>query len=162
MSDSDETGARAGPEGPRSDPDAAATLASATALARELRTFFVETLSPFEISAGEYEVLAALRHSGPPHHRASPGALAVRLGRSSGGITKRLGKLEARGLVLRAPDPEDGRSRLVSLTPEGLEMQHRVERTLVATLAARLDGLTDPDRDAVLPGVDALRRALRS
>jgi len=65
-----------------------------------------------------FDVLAALRRSGPPYEL-SPSDLYDRLMRSSGAVTNRLRRLEREGLVSRHPDPEDGRGLLVRLTARG-------------------------------------------
>jgi DNA-binding MarR family transcriptional regulator len=84
-----------------------------------------EVLAPFELSAGDYGVLAMLRRAGAPY-ALTPSQLYGRLQRSSGGMTKILKRLEDGGFVKRAPDPADGRGSLVSLTRAGLELQDRV------------------------------------
>jgi DNA-binding MarR family transcriptional regulator len=52
----------------------------------------------------------------------SIGALADRLGVTQQAASKAVADLERRGYVVRAPDPTDARSRLVSLTPRGEEL----------------------------------------
>jgi DNA-binding MarR family transcriptional regulator len=52
----------------------------------------------------------------------SIGALADRLGVTQQAASKAVADLERRGYVVRAPDPADARSRLVSLTPRGEEL----------------------------------------
>jgi DNA-binding MarR family transcriptional regulator len=49
----------------------------------------------------------------------NPGILLDVLLISSGGLTRRLDRLEAAGLIERHPDPEDRRSTLLRLTKEG-------------------------------------------
>ena len=66
--------------------------------------FQQEVLEPFELSSGDYGVLAALRRAGAPY-ALNPSQLTSRLERSSGGMTKILKRLEERGLVKRSPDP---------------------------------------------------------
>jgi DNA-binding MarR family transcriptional regulator len=87
--------------------------------------FQQELLAPFELSSGDYGVLAALRRAGDPY-QLSPSKLYSRLERSSGGMTKILKRLEEQGLVERSPDPSDGRGTVVSLTSQGLDVQDRV------------------------------------
>ena len=82
-------------------------------------------LEPFELSPGDYGVLAALRRDGPPYEL-TPGRLTSNLRRSTGGMTKMLKRLEERGYVARSPDPDDGRGSRVVLTRQGRTVQERV------------------------------------
>ncbi len=70
------------------------------------------------ISAGEFDVLAALRRAGEPFER-TPTELAERTMITSGGLTKRVDRLEDAGLVQRRPSELDGRGRVVALTDAG-------------------------------------------
>ena len=90
-----------------------------------IESFQQEVLEPFELTPGDYSVLAILRRAGPPYEL-SPSHLSSRLERSSGGMTKILKRLEEGGRVRRTPDPDDGRGSRVSLTRAGLEIQDRV------------------------------------
>ena len=73
------------------------------------------------LSEGEFDVLAALRRAGVPHER-SAGDLAASTMVTSGGMTKRLDRLERAGLVTRRVSDADGRGRAVRLTPDGLRL----------------------------------------
>jgi DNA-binding MarR family transcriptional regulator len=77
-----------------------------------------ETLDAFDLSHGEWKVLANLRRAGPPY-RGKPGTLAKRMALSSGAMTNRLDNMEERGLVRRLDDPDDRRGVIVELTDEG-------------------------------------------
>ncbi|MGH7288943.1 MAG: MarR family winged helix-turn-helix transcriptional regulator [Myxococcota bacterium] len=114
-----------------------------------------EVLAPFDLSAGDYGVLAMLRRAGAPY-ALTPSQLYGRLQRSSGGMTKILKRLEDGGFVRRAPDPADGRGSLVSLTRAGLELQDRVFH---AFLSASQD-LLAPLSAAKLRESDRALRAL--
>jgi DNA-binding MarR family transcriptional regulator len=72
----------------------------------------------YGISAGEFDVLAALRRAGDPFER-TPTDLAERTMITSGGLTKRVDRLEGAGLVQRRPSDHDGRGRVVALTEAG-------------------------------------------
>lgn len=110
------------------------------------------TYSAFGISRGEFDVLATLRRSGDPYVL-SPRELSSTLMITTGGITGRLDRLEAAGLLARSPDPSDRRGVRVALTDDGrnivdeavvsgLEVQREVlEASLSPAQVARLDEL---------------------
>ena len=79
-----------------------------------------ETLEEFELSHGEWKVLANLRRAGPPY-RGKPGTLAKRLALSSGAMTNRLDNMEARGLVRRLDELAEFRDSLFD--PKPIEVQ---------------------------------------
>ena len=81
----------------------------------------------YDLQVGEGDVLFTLFRSGPPHHL-SPTELADSTLVTTGTMTNRLDKLEARGLVRRIPNPADRRGLVVELTRSG----HRLVDDLVA------------------------------
>jgi DNA-binding MarR family transcriptional regulator len=100
---------------------------------------------------GWFDLLAALRRSGPPYEL-SPTELMRTTLLSSGGMTKRIDRLEDEGFIERRPDPQDRRGTLIRLTRRGrervdsaLEAHLRNEDELLAALSpderAELDGL---------------------
>ncbi|WP_306518107.1 MarR family winged helix-turn-helix transcriptional regulator [Rheinheimera sp.] len=94
---------------------------------RELSTVF----SDFELNGGEFDVIATLRRSGKPY-TLTPNQLLQTLMLTSGSMTNRIDKLEAKQLVARSPDPHDRRGVLVSLTAKGLDI---IDKALVRHLA---------------------------
>ena len=85
----------------------------------------------FGLTQPEFDVLATLRRSGEPY-TLSPTALYTSLMLSSGAMTNRLDKLEARGLIYREPSPEDRPSMLVAMTKAGLAL---INETMTAHVA---------------------------
>ena len=73
------------------------------------------------LEPGWHDVLATLRRSGPDY-RLRPTDLTNATMLTSSGMTKRLDKLEAAGLVAREPDPGDRRGTLITLTAAGREL----------------------------------------
>ncbi len=62
-------------------------------------------------------------------------------------LTYTIGNLERRELVVRKPDPEDGRGVVASLTPSGRQLHKRLAATHVAGIRRHfLDQLTAGDR----------------
>jgi len=97
------------------------------------------------LSIGEFDVLAALRRSGTPYVM-TPTALSRLLMLSPAGMTNRVDRLEAAGLVERRPDPNDRRSSLVVLTGAGRERADAAVTEHVANEAGLLAGLTKAER----------------
>jgi len=104
----------------------------------------------FGLSLWEFDMLATLRRAGAPY-RLSPTELFSTLMVTSGTMTNRLKRLEAKGLIERLHNERDARSTLVQLTLEGLALIDRAveahvenERQLLSVLPtkvlAALDG----------------------
>ncbi len=70
-----------------------------------------------------------------------------------------LSRMERDGLIVRRPDPDDGRSQLVELTPEAMEKAARVKQAGMAVHARALDRLSDDERALFL---DMLARIVAS
>ena len=112
------------------------------------------------LQPGWFDVLSALRRSGDPY-RLSAGRLTAAVMLSTGGMTKRLDRMAAAGLLRRTPDPEDRRGVLVELTAEGLRTVDRAVDGHVAAEAALLTGLTDGDRTRLETLLTRLDRSIR-
>ena len=129
-------------------------LARVSRLARHLDLARREAFAAHDLEPWEFDVLAALRREGEPY-TLSPGRLLQVTLVTSGTMTNRIDRLEAKGLVARVPDPHDGRGVQVVLTADG---RARVDAGLTDLLAherAILSALTSDDRDSL---ADLLRR----
>ena len=82
---------------------------------------------------GDLDSLTELYRSNPDRGL-TPTELAKALLLTGGGMTVRLHRLQKAGLVVRHPNPLDGRGVLVRLTPTGTEL---VEHALPIVLAAQ-------------------------
>lgn len=90
-------------------------------LANHLTDDLVAVYGRFDLSEGEFDVLATLRRAGPPFER-TPSELAAHTMVTTGAMTKRLDRLERRRLVSRRQSDLDGRGRVIALTPQGREL----------------------------------------
>ena len=70
------------------------------------------------LAEGDFDVLATLRRAGAPFER-TPGELAGHTMITTGGMSKRIDRLERAGLVTRRASDTDGRGRVVALTERG-------------------------------------------
>lgn len=75
-------------------------------------------LAQFDLQPGWFDLLAALRRAGKPY-QLNPTRLMHATLLSSAGMTKRLDRMAAAGLVERHPDASDRRGTLVRLTARG-------------------------------------------
>ncbi|MEJ3654309.1 MarR family transcriptional regulator [Actinomycetes bacterium KLBMP 9759] len=116
-----------------------------------------ETFAGHGLDRASFDVLATLRRSGRPY--LTPAELTRSSMVTSGAITQRLDRLEARELVSRTRSPSDGREVHVALTAAGLAL---VDRTLPDHLATehRLLAALSPDERAAL--ADTLRTILEA
>ncbi|MFD7903561.1 MarR family winged helix-turn-helix transcriptional regulator [Kitasatospora sp. NPDC059722] len=114
------------------------------------------TFGEHGLDAASFDVLATLRRSGPPY-RLTPTGLMQSAMVTSGAITQRLDRLEARGLVTRTRSDQDGRSREVALTSEGHDL---IDRALPAHLATEYRMLAGLDEEQTAALVDAMRTLL--
>ncbi len=129
-------------------------LSRVTRLTRHLDRYRAAAFSVPGLETWEFDVLAALRRAGPPY-RMSPGQLLTQTLVTSGTMTNRIDRLQARALVEREPDPADGRGVLVRLTEAGMVL---VDTAMAALLERERDLLSvlSPQEQDVLAGL--LRR----
>ena len=104
------------------------------------------------LTFADYLVLGVVRRS--PDQRSAPTAIATTLGRTTGGMSLTLDRLESAGLVVRRRHPDDGRRVVVELTTSGRRLAASVNAALheweaalelpvpVATVVELLDDLT--------------------
>ncbi|WP_328520024.1 MarR family winged helix-turn-helix transcriptional regulator [Kribbella sp. NBC_00359] len=99
-----------------------------------------------DLDRASFDVLATLRRSNSEHSLTPAGLMRSSMV-TSGAISQRLDRLEARGLVTRAPSETDGRGVRVTLTAEGLRLIDAVLPTHVDTESRLLAGLSGTERD---------------
>lgn len=141
---------------PDIDPSPMAVFSRVSRLARRFdlyrrKAFLAQNLEPWE-----FDVLSVLRRAGYPYSL-TPGALLTELLVSSGTMTNRIDRLEAKGLVHRAPSREDRRAIQVILTPDGVEAVDGALEELVRVEREFLAPLSEDDRKHL---VDLLRIVL--
>ncbi|WP_265523471.1 MarR family winged helix-turn-helix transcriptional regulator [Oerskovia flava] len=107
------------------------------------------------LDRGEFDVLAGLRRTGTPY-QLSPSHLADILLITRAGMTKRIDRLERRGLVARRTAPGDRRGLLVGLTPDGLAVIDAAVTDHARNESTLLDLLTEDEAQAF----DAILRKL--
>ena len=120
-----------------------------------LRRRLVDVADTHELTPSQLSVLSRLGKEGPAS--ASDLAAAERIRPQS--VAATLAILEGRALIIRRPDPGDGRRQLVSLSPAGTALfddrrRHR-EEWLSRALEERL---TESERQTVIDAAALLER----
>jgi DNA-binding MarR family transcriptional regulator len=132
-------------------------LSRVTRLARHLDRARRAAFAAHELEPWEFDVLSALRRSGPPY-QLSPGRLVTETLVTSGTMTNRVDRLAERGLVAREADPSDRRGVLVTLTPDGRRAVDSALDELLEQERALLSSLADADARALAASLRTLAR----
>jgi DNA-binding MarR family transcriptional regulator len=133
-------------ERPDLDVGVMAEVARALHVARLLGERLAAQAAEHGIQVGEGDVLFTLRRAGAPY-RLSPTGLADSTLVTTGTMTNRLDRLEARGLVRRIPNPDDRRGVVVELSAEGRRLTDRLVTEHVANEHELLAILSERERD---------------
>ncbi|MBB2969619.1 MarR family transcriptional regulator [Mesorhizobium sp. RMAD-H1] len=112
--------------------------------ARALARRFDDALRPLGLTSGQFSLLMSLNRPRPP----TIGSVSALLAMDRTTLTANLKPLERRGLIAVAPDENDRRSRLLTLTPAG-KMLLASAVPIWKTAHAEIERLlpdSDPDR----------------
>lgn len=118
--------------------------------ARQLARINEERLRPLGLAVAQIPVVVALKDGGAISQK----ELARMAGVEQPSMAQLLARMERDGLIARAPNPDDGRSSLISLTPKAMASLDTGRRALLA-------GDADAIRDMSAEEVDLLKQLLR-
>lgn len=105
-------------------------------------------LAEVGLSEADYEVLSTLSEASD--HTSTLHAQAAKMAWSRSRLSRHASRMEARGLIERAPDPADGRGCLLVLTTHGLEVLEDAAPAHVASVRRHFIDRLDPDDLAAL------------
>jgi DNA-binding MarR family transcriptional regulator len=112
------------------------------------------------ITTQQWAVLGALARPPVRERGMSVKALIEYLMLSRQNLTAVLGRLETRGLLQRAIDPEDARSRLIRLSPEGEALWLKMQTRIATFYTGALEGLSADEAAQLFMLLDRLRNGL--
>jgi DNA-binding MarR family transcriptional regulator len=130
-------------------------LSRISRLARHLDRLRANAFSAHDLESWEFDVLAALRRTGPPY-RLSPGQLLRETLVTSGTMTNRVDRLVERGLVTRRDHPNDRRGVLVELTDAGRDAVDAALAELIAAERQIMAALDVADHDQLTRSIRLL------
>ncbi|MFT4210758.1 MAG: MarR family winged helix-turn-helix transcriptional regulator [Microbacterium sp.] len=113
-------------------------------LAAALQTERARSFERAGLETGEFEILSSLCVA--PHGTSTPSELSALTRTPSATMANRAERLEQRGYVKRRWNPDDTRSRIVRITPEGRQAAERGMRELVAAETRMLGALSAEQR----------------
>ncbi|MEI2712084.1 MAG: MarR family transcriptional regulator [Nocardioides sp.] len=127
-------------------------------LVRRLRRVLGERARAVDpaLSAGHYMMLSYVERCGPLRAAAVADALEA----DKAAVSRKLHQLIELGLVVRTPDPEDGRAQLVSVTEGARTKLRAVASARSALLRQRLGGMSDQDLAVLVTSLGFYNRAL--
>ncbi|MFO0851202.1 MAG: MarR family transcriptional regulator [Gemmataceae bacterium] len=130
---------------PDLDPGPLELVGRVLVLAQHLERGVEAALKEYDLSLGQFDILATLRRQ-PAGDGMTPTALLKSVVLSSGGMTSRLDKLAERGLIARRPDPTDRRGVIVALTAKGRKLIDAATDTRFREAARSLPPATAAER----------------
>ncbi|WP_254431371.1 MarR family winged helix-turn-helix transcriptional regulator [Agromyces sp. Marseille-P2726] len=122
-------------------------------VARDLQVIRERAFASAELRAWEFDILSNLRRASNGESM-TPSQLSAVTSTASATSTYRVDRLVERGMVARTDNPDDLRSRLVTLLPEG---RRRVEAAMRELVGAEAALVADLSRNQVATVVEALR-----
>ena len=104
------------------------------------------SIAELGLCRSDFGVLEALLHKGPLPVK----ALGEKVLLTSGSMTAAIDRLERRGWVLRRDQPDDRRSRIIRLTPEGRKTIQALFRSHQRDMERAATALTPPERGQLI------------
>jgi DNA-binding MarR family transcriptional regulator len=133
-------------ERPDMDVSPMAIIGRLSIASRLIDAELAQTFATHGLDAASFDVLATLLRAGSPYEL-TPTQLMRSAMITSGAITQRLDRLEARGLIARTPNTRDGRGVLATLTTAGRATIDRALPDHLQTEHRLLTGLTLQQRE---------------
>jgi MarR family 2-MHQ and catechol resistance regulon transcriptional repressor len=122
---------------------------------RTLRVHAERSLEGIDMCLSDFAILELLLHRGPQ----PVNTIGRRIDLTSGSVTTAVDRLEERGFVVRGADPDDRRSRIVSLTPDGTKCIGEIFGHHRDAMDRAAGGLTKGERTTLIELVKKLGRS---
>lgn len=123
-----------------------------TKIAREVNKFTVQTMKEDGIGTAEFDFIHLIRHN--------PGITQTEVRESlkidKGAAARRAASLEAKGYLVRKPNPKDGRSQLLFATEKAEQLRNSKEKIETAFYEWLLEGLTEEEQEVFCGLLDTL------
>jgi len=141
----------------RTDPTAFVFINEASIIEHLSRTA-AERVLPEGLSLAGFTVLNHMIRLG--HERRAPAKIASAVQVTKGAMTGTLKRLEAEGWISVTADPDDGRGKVVMLTPEGRAIRETALSVLALQLELVLRAVSEDELRQAIPVLQKVRAAL--
>jgi DNA-binding MarR family transcriptional regulator len=121
-------------------------------VARDLATALDRQFAPLGVTAQQ---AALLLHASRQQY--SPTQLMSLLGTDTAGLTKLADRLEAKHLIERHPNPQDRRSVLIALTPDGQALAPRLAPVFGRVTRRLFNGFSSGEVSALAATLERMR-----
>ena len=149
-------GNRTAPVTRRVTPPDEATVARLRLVVARLYRQMVQASGRQDLTLAQLSALAKIEEHGPLR----VGELAGREGVAGPSMIRTVAPLAESGLILREPDPTDGRSYLLSVAPAGTELLAQIRRDRSELLTRRAARLTPAELAALEAAIPVLELLL--
>lgn len=132
-------------EKPELDTEPMAIMGRLLRVAKYMENEVAQLHKQYDLTLGEFDVLATLRRSGEPF-QLTPSELIDSMMLTSGAMTNRLDKLTSKGLITRQSNQSDRRSLPVQLTKQGIGLIDRILEEHVQMQGQLVKGLSQEQK----------------
>ena len=123
-----------------------------TKIAREAAKFTVQMMKADGIGTAEFDFIHLVRHNPGMTQADVRAALKI----DKGAAARRAASLEAKGYLVRKPNPDDGRSQLLYATPKAEELKNSKAAIETVFYAWLVEELPEAERDAFCKTLETL------
>ncbi|MEQ1752928.1 MAG: MarR family winged helix-turn-helix transcriptional regulator [Micropepsaceae bacterium] len=113
------------------------------------------SLGELKLPIAQFTMLNHFSHR--PHEAKTVTGVAAAMQQPQPGITKTIQKLIARKLLKSDPAPDDKRSKLLTITPKGLELHARAVALFVPRFAEALEDWNEAELEQLFARLDKLK-----
>lgn len=113
------------------------------------------TLADLKLPMPQFTILNHFSHR--PHEAKTVTSISSAMQQPQPGVTKTVQKLLGRKFLKADADPADKRSKLLTITPKGLEIHQRAIVAFVPRFAESFDGWDEAEMQALFQQLDRLK-----
>ncbi len=88
--------------------------------------------------------------------------IGVELGVQRPGVTRTLGEMEEKGLVVKTPSEDDGRVTFIEITPSGRDLSKKYNEEVFLAITSALPSVSDRDVETLIETTESIYNAMKN